>query len=176
MLENSPAVRPSSEGRPPRVRSGADGRSFRVRSRSTNDPRYLPKQPNPRAQDRRRCDLITAFVNALGGPEAVSDLVLLQVRRCAELQAMCEMARANMLNGVATDMLALVRLEGVAARALRLLGIKVEQPPARARGLELARARWAEAGAQAEAKKKAETEAREASATHTTESPDDRAA
>jgi hypothetical protein len=144
MLENSSAVRPSSEGRPPRVRSGADGRSFRVRSRSTNDPRYLPKQPNPRAQDRRRCDLITAFVNALGGPEAVSDLVLLQVRRCAELQAMCEMARAGMLNGTQTDMLALVRLEGVASRAVRALGLKTEPPPAKARGLELARQRSAE--------------------------------
>jgi hypothetical protein len=143
-VENASAVRPSSEGRPARVRLGSDGRSLRVRSRSTNDPRYLPKQPNPRAQDRRRRDLITAFVNALGGKGAVSDLGMLQVRRCAELQAMCEMARANMLNGAPTDMLALVRLEGCAARAVRLLGLKVEAPPARALGLELARARWAE--------------------------------
>jgi hypothetical protein len=173
MLENSSAVRPSSEGRPPRVRSGADGRSFRVRSRSTNDPRYLPKQPNPRAQDRRRCDLITAFVNALGGPEAVNDLAMLQVRRCAELQAMCEMARAGMLNGTQTDMLALVRLEGVAARAVRALGIKTEPVPKTSGGLTIARRRWEEQRAQEQAKK-----AREASATNLTEPepPDGRAA
>jgi hypothetical protein len=62
---------------------------------------------------------------------------------------MCEMARANMLNGQPVDMLALVRLEGVAARAVRLLGIKVEPPPAKARGLELARQRWAESAERA---------------------------
>ena len=153
MLENASTIRPSSEGRPARVRSGSDGRSFRIRSRSTNDPNYLPKQSNPRAQDRRRRDLITAFVNALGGPEAVGDLAMLQVRRCAELQAMCEMARAGMLNGVPTDMLALVRLEGIAARSLRLLGIKVEPPPRPSPGLAIAQARWAEQEAREEARK-----------------------
>jgi hypothetical protein len=66
-----------------------------------------------------------------------------------------------------------LRAEGVAKRALRSLGVRIEPPPARARGLELARQRWAE-----EAKKKAEKAkiAREASATHTTEPPDGRAA
>jgi hypothetical protein len=144
-VENSPAVRPTVARRPPANRHGSASPPPASRSRSTNDPRFLPKQPlSRRALDRRRKDLVSSFLAALGGPEAVNDLAMLQVRRCAELQAMCEMARANMLNGVATDMLALVRLEGVAARALRLLGIKVEQPPARARGLELARQRWAE--------------------------------
>jgi hypothetical protein len=173
MLENASVVRPSSEGRSARVRLGSDGRSFRVRSAVTNDPTFLPKQPNPRAQDRRRRDLVEAFVNALGGKDAVNDLAMLQVRRCAELQAMCEMARAGMLNGVPTDMLALVRLEGIAARSLRLLGLRVEPPPPRARGLELARLRWAEADAKKAEKAKI---AREASATHTTEPPDGRAA
>jgi hypothetical protein len=145
----------------------------RYRSALTNSVAYLPKQPlSPRALDRRRKDLAMAFVNALGGEQACSELTMVAVRRCAELQAMCEMARANMLNGVPTDMLALVRLEGVAARAIRALGLKVEPPPARARGLELARQRWAE---EAEKAEKAEN-AREASATHTTESPDGRVA
>jgi hypothetical protein len=149
-----------------------DRRRFPRASRSalSNDAAYLPKQPlNPRALDRRRKDLAMAFVNALGGEQACSELTMVAVRRCAELQAMCEMARANMLNGVPTDMLALVRLEGVAARAIRQLGI--QPPPAKARGngLALARRRWAEA----EAKKKAETEAREASAAQSTEGPSD---
>jgi hypothetical protein len=89
----------------------------------------------------------------------VNDLAMLQVRRCAELQAMCEMARASMLNGVPTDMLALVRLEGIAARSLRLLGLKVEPPPAKALGLTLARQRWAEQDAREAARKAKATEA-----------------
>jgi hypothetical protein len=174
MLENSSAARHGSEGRPARVRLGSDGRSFRIRSAASNDPKYIPKKPNPRAQDRRRRDLVEAFVNALG-EQVGSDLTLVAVRRAAELQAMCEMARANMLNGQPVDMLALVRLEGVAARAIRQLGIKIEPPPAKARGngIELARQRWAE---EAEKAKKA-TEAREATTAKDTEvPPDDRAA
>jgi len=102
--------------------------------------------------NRRRRDLITAFVSALGGKDAVNDITLMAVRKAAELTVAAEMARAAMLSGTPTDMLALVRLEGVAARAVRLLGLKVE-PPAKAHGgLELARARWAE---QAERERKA---------------------
>jgi hypothetical protein len=171
MLENASAIRHGSEGRPARVRSGSDGRSFRIRSRASNDPNYIPKQPNLRAQDRRRRDLITAFVNALGGRDAVNDLAMLQVRRCAELQVACETTRADMLNGVPTDMLALVRLEGCAARAVRLLGLRVEPAPKPSGGLTIARARWEEQRAQEQARK-----AREASATHTPEPPDGRAA
>jgi hypothetical protein len=83
---------------------------------------------------------------------------------------MCEMARANMLNGEPADMLALVRLEGVAARAVKALGLRIEPPPARARGLELARQRWAEDA------ERAKRDAKEAPATKPTESPDGRAA
>jgi hypothetical protein len=101
-------------------------------------------------------------------PAGVNDLTRAQVKKAAELTTAAEMARADALNGVPTDMLALVRLEGVAARAIRQLGIKLEPPPAKARGLELARARWAEA------EKKAETEARAASsAAQSTEGPPD---
>jgi hypothetical protein len=62
------------------------------------------------------------------------------VRRAAELLTMAEMARAAMLNGQPTDMLALVRLEGAASRAVRVLGVKIEKLPL---GLQRARrARW----------------------------------
>jgi hypothetical protein len=78
------------------------------------------------------------------------------------------MARANMLNGQPTDMLALVRLEGVAARAIRQLGLKVEPPPAKARGngIELARLRWAEDA------ERAKRNAEKASTTKPPEPPD----
>jgi hypothetical protein len=171
MLENASPVRPSSGGRPARVRLGSDGRSLRVRSRTTNDPRHLQKQPNVRAQDRRRRDLIEAFVRALG-PEAVSDLTLVQVRKAAELVALAEAARAAALVGGLQDVVGLIRIENAAARAVRLLGLKVEAPPARARGLELARQRWAEEAEKAEKAKVA----REAPAQSMEGPPDDRAA
>jgi hypothetical protein len=146
-LALQPELRETMEvvANPPAVRAPVDRQ--KLRSRATNDPRFLAKQPpTPRAVDRRRRDLVEAFMGALGGPEAVSPVVAMQVRRAAELVTAVEMARANMLNGVPTDMLALVRLEGVAARAVRVLGIKVEQPPPKKTapaGLQIARARWA---------------------------------
>jgi hypothetical protein len=101
----------------------------------------------------------------------VNGLTAVMVRRAAELTTAAEMARANALNGVPTDMLALVRLERVASRAVRALGLKTEPPPAKARGLELARRRWAEEA------EKAARKAREATAAKDTEvPPDDRAA
>jgi hypothetical protein len=143
-------------------------------SRLTSKPQR-PAVSQRSALGKRLRDLADAFAERLGGWPALSVTAAGSVRRAAELQAMCEMARANMLNGQPVDMLALVRLEGVAARAIRQLGIKIEPPPAKARGngIELARQRWAE---EAEKAKKA-TEAREATTAKDTEvPPDDRAA
>jgi hypothetical protein len=160
MLENTPAARPVVARHKPVIRHGSGSPPPATRSAQTNDPKFLPKQPlSRRAVDRRRKDLVEAFVNALGGEQACSDLTLVAVRRAAELQAMCEMARANMLNGQPTDMLALIRLEGCASRAVRLLGIKVEKPPPKALGLTLARQRWAEQDAREAARKAKATEA-----------------
>jgi hypothetical protein len=166
MLENSSAVRHGSEGRPTRVRSGSDGRSFRIRSRASNDPKYIPKQPNLRAQDRRRRDLIAAFLAALG-PDAVNDLTQVMVRRAAELTVAAEVVRAGMLTGnLQSDITGLIKLENAARRAVLALGIKVEKPRGGAGGLTIARARWEE-----------QRKAREASTAKDTEvPPDDRAA
>jgi hypothetical protein len=176
MFENSPAVRQGSEGRPARVRLGSDGRSLRVRSRTTNDPRHLQKQPNLRAQDRRRRDLIAAFLSALG-PSGLNDLTQVMVRRAAELTVAAEVVRAGMLTGnLQSDITGLIKLENAARRAVLALGIKIEPPPAKARGngIELARLRWAE---DAEKAKKAAENAREATTAKDTEvPPDDRAA
>jgi hypothetical protein len=76
--------------------------------------------------DRRRRDLVATFMAALGGPSVVNDLTQVTVRKAAELVVLAEATRANMLNGVPTDMLALVRLEGVAARAIKVLGLRAE--------------------------------------------------
>jgi hypothetical protein len=128
------------------------------RAHITNDPGFLPKQPPGLfAQARRRRDLVEAFTAALGGEDALSAVAAMYVRRAAELLTMAEMARAAMLNGQPTDMLALVRLEGAASRAVRVLGVKIEKPLP---GLQRARARW-DAQAQPENSKAAKAVRRE---------------
>jgi hypothetical protein len=92
------------------------------------------------------------------------------IERAAMWCAIAEDLAARRLAGQMIPLDDVLRAEGVAKRGLRSLGIKVEPPPAKARGLELARARWAEEA------EKAKKNAREASATHSTEPPDGRAA
>jgi hypothetical protein len=141
------------------------------RARVSNDPAFLPKEtPSLFAQGRRRRDLVEGFLSALGGPEAVSPVVAMQVRRAAELVTAAEMVRADMLNGQPTDMLALVRLEGTASRAVRGLGIRLEKPRGGDGGLSLARARWEEQREQAKKASEATT------AKDTEVPPDDRSA
>jgi hypothetical protein len=70
--------------------------------------------------------LVDALAGTLGGEAALSDVAAMAVRRAAELLTLAELARADMLNGKPTDMLALVRLEGAASRAVRVLGLRIE--------------------------------------------------
>lgn len=106
----------------------------------------------------------------------MNDLTQVMVRRAAELTVAAEVVRAGMLTGnLQSDITGLIKLENAARRAVLALGIKVAKPRGDAGGLTIARARWEEQRAQEKAKKAA-TEVREATATHTTEPPDDRAA
>jgi hypothetical protein len=95
---------------------------------------------------RRRADLIALYSAALGGQDHITEGQLADIVRAAELVAVAEEARFVALTkgGGAVDLVGLVRIEGAADRAVRRLGIKAEPPPAKARGLELARLRWAE--------------------------------
>ena len=100
------------------------------RARATNDPAYMPLASSPRAQARRRRDLIAIYIGAVGGRAAVSELQLVQVRKAAELTAAAEAVRARVLAGDATaDLDALVKIEGEARRTLRALGIERPKPP-----------------------------------------------
>jgi hypothetical protein len=137
-------------------------------SRLTSRPQR-PAISQRSALGKRLRDLADGFAERLGGWPALSVTTAAAVRKAAELVALSEQMRRDALRNGCTDPDQLLRFEGVASRAVRQLGLKVEPPPARARGLELARQRWAE---EAEKAKKA----REASATHTTEPPDGRAA
>jgi hypothetical protein len=80
------------------------------------------------AQDRRRRELISIYVKALGGSAAVSDLMMVAVRRAAELTTAGECARKALLDGQA-DIALVVKLEGEARRAVRALGIKLGPKP-----------------------------------------------
>jgi hypothetical protein len=112
--------------------------------------------------------LAEAFMAAL--PAGVNDLTRAQVKKAAELVALAEAARAAALTGGLQDVVGLIRIENAAARAVRLLGIKVEKPRGGDGGLTIARARWEE---QREKAKKAG----EAATSKSTEPPtDDRSA
>jgi hypothetical protein len=146
------------------------------RSRVSNDPALL--QPASLfAQARRRRDLLETFTAALGGPAAVSAVAMVHLKKAVELLALAELERAGALGGspqTEGKLTALVRLEGEARRTLRLVGLKVEAPSrTAARVAERREARWAEQDRQRAAQAAAR---REASATHTTEPPDGRAA
>jgi hypothetical protein len=143
------------------------------RAAATNNPLALTGLSR-QAQARRRHDLIKAFVNALGGRDAVGEMAMLQIKKAAELLSLAESVRASMIGDPTRDVTGLVRLEGEARRTLRSLGIKTEAPSrTAARVAELREARWAEQDRQKAAQAAAR---REASATHTTEPPDGRAA
>jgi hypothetical protein len=79
------------------------------------------------ATAKRINKLVALFTAELGGEDAVSPTMALKVRRAAELVVTTEEMRASTLSSEhpPTDlaMLALVRLEGIADRAVRRLGI-----------------------------------------------------
>jgi hypothetical protein len=139
-------------------------------SRLTSKPQR-PAVSQRSALGKRLRDLADAFAERLGGWPALSVTTAAAVRKAAELVALSEQMRRDALRNGCTDPDGLLRFEGITSRAVRQLGLRVEPPPARARGLEIARERWAAAEAKAE---KAKT-AGEASATPTTEPPDGRA-
>jgi hypothetical protein len=96
------------------------------RAKISNDPRYLAGHSGRTPAGRRRRDLVTVFVDALGGADKVTGVQLMDIRRAAELTALAEETRAKALcEGTSSvDLAALVRLEGAASRAVRALGVK----------------------------------------------------
>ena len=170
----SPTDCPAVARRPPASRHSSGSPPPSSRSRSTNDPKFLSRQPpNPRAMDRRRRDLVETIMAALGGPSVVNDLTQVTVRKAAELVVLAEATRAGMLNGVVTDITALIRIEGEARRACRSLGLKIEPASGPPRGLERARARWAQQESQESNKAAQPARRRKAPAQTTTKALDD---
>jgi hypothetical protein len=108
------------------TRSATAKSSHANRARISNDPRCLAGHTGRSPAGRRRRDLVSFFVDALGGTDNVTPVQVTDVRRAAELTALAEEIRAKALcEGTgAVDLAALVRLEGAASRAVRALGIK----------------------------------------------------
>ncbi len=73
---------------------------------------------------RRRRDLIGMFVAAIGGP--VADSRMISIIRAADLVAAAETQRAISLRGQPVDVASLVKLENLASRAVKLLGLPSE--------------------------------------------------
>ena len=67
------------------------------RARATNDPSYVPLASSQRVQARRRRDLVSIYLTALG--ESVTDLQLVQVRKAAEVTAAARVVARSCWSG-----------------------------------------------------------------------------
>ncbi len=105
------------------LRRATAGRPRNLRARTTNDLLAIEGIDRRSAGGRRYQDLIDSFVEALNGDGALTEAQRVAVRRAAELTVIAEQQRARALRGEPVDPLALVRLEGMTARAVRALGI-----------------------------------------------------
>jgi hypothetical protein len=99
------------------------------RAKLTNNPRRLPVSGRS-ALGRRIHDLADGYAAALGGWDTLTDMMAGNIRKAAELTALSEQARANALRDGNVDPLSLVRLDGAANRAVRMLQLDVPREPA----------------------------------------------
>ena len=122
MLENrTAAVKVPSRIRPLNVEPPS-----KQRAKRTNDP-FAGLSKNS-AQGRRIADLLRGFLYAMGDPEDA--VIQANALRAAELTVAAETARAKLLAGEG-DPDVVVRLEGMAARSVKVLDIKPPgEPPA----------------------------------------------
>ena len=104
-------------------------RPANIRSRTTNRPQKMAVDGRTELGRRVR-DLAESFAQQLGGWPVLTDMQAAGVRRAAELGALAEQSRRDALRDGRVDPLALSRLEGVAARAQRALGIENRRKPA----------------------------------------------
>lgn len=104
------------------VRPVTATRPRNCRARTTNDLLSIEGIDRRSPSGRRYQDLIDSFTEALGGE--LTEAQRTAVRRAAELTTLAEQTRARALRNEPVDPLALVRLEGMTARAVRALGIE----------------------------------------------------
>ena len=102
------------------------GRIAAWRAKSTNDP--LHRANGNTSQGRRIRDLYEAYLEAMGNP--TDPLPMANALAAAELKTAAEDARAAFLagDGAAEQLEQIIRLENLAGRAERRLGIKPRAP------------------------------------------------
>src|SRR5215475_16071665 len=108
--------------------SQAARRPANNRSRSTNRPAKMVIDQRS-AVGRRLKDLADAYAEALGGWPKLSDAQAAAVRRAAEMVALAEQARHEALRNGVGDPDRLVRLENLAARAVKALSLDRKREP-----------------------------------------------
>lgn len=116
----------SMENRPVAVAASSTSRSHladlpsRLRARRTNNP-FASIETNT-ARGRRISDLVRAYLRALGNPTNIEHQAA--IIAAAELQVLAEEARTTALRDAGrADLDQVLRLQGVADRALRRLNI-----------------------------------------------------
>jgi hypothetical protein len=107
-------------------------RNAREKARATTDLFKIEGVHRQSPLGRRYEDLVTGFVAELGGDVGLTDVQRAAIRRAGELTAYAEQQRQKALRGETIDELALVRLEGLAARAVR--DLRLRDKSARPRG------------------------------------------
>src|SRR6478736_2387540 len=115
------------EAQTPIEHSATKPRLRNQRSRLTSKPQR-PAISQRSALGKRLRDLADGFAERLGGWPALSVTAAAAVRKAAELVAISEQMRRDALRNGCTDPDRLLRFEGVASRAVRLLGIRIEPP------------------------------------------------
>lgn len=115
--------RPAAVKRPPAASSHVAERDARLCSATTNDPLAARTDRNT-ARGRRIADLFRGYMAALGDPsDAITQA---NVLTAAELKVAAEDARRRLLNGEGVEVDGLVRLENLAHRAERKLGLRLQ--------------------------------------------------
>jgi hypothetical protein len=94
------------------------------RSRLTNKPRKMVIDGRS-PLGRRVRDLAEFYAVKLGGWRVITDMQAAAIRRAAELAALAEQARTEALQNATVNPDQLIRLENLARRAERVLGLNL---------------------------------------------------
>jgi hypothetical protein len=119
MLESESAIRPSSEGRPPRVRSAV-----------TNGKRLHVVAPGDGKWARRFSDILAEIISDLGGAGAgLSEGQRQLARRAATISIACEKMEGEAAAGQPIDLDVYGTLTDRLGRAFQRLGLKRQARP-----------------------------------------------
>jgi hypothetical protein len=94
------------------------------RARLTNNP-LMVRANRHTSQGRRIADLFEAYLKALGQP--TDPVLIANILAAAELKASAEILRAKLLAGAAVDLDQVIKVEGLASRSERKLGLDQRQ-------------------------------------------------